>query len=261
MVNLVLQGRKTLAIGGRTLHYEPATYFVASIELPAFGSVHAGPRGEPYLAVSLTLDRALLAGLLSDLPEAAPPRSDGREAGFDVALLTEDLVDAWTRMLRLMDSPRDIPALAPAYEREILYRVLQGPQGGMLRALASPGSAPARVGVAIRWIRQHFTETLPIEALAERAAMSPSAFHRHFKALTALSPLQYQKRLRLMHGRTLLLQHRNVAAAAFDAGYESASQFSREYARLFGLSPVRDLERIAPRSRRFGGGGNGPGAA
>ncbi|MDQ2184628.1 AraC family transcriptional regulator [Alcaligenaceae bacterium A4P071] len=246
MVNLVLQGSKSMAVGDRTLHYCPANYFVMSIDLPAVGTVWPAQSGAPYLAVALTLRPAIVADLIADLP--ARDRSEKADAGFAVAAVTPDLMDAWVRLLRLMRRPADIPALAPAYEREILYRVLQGPQGSMLRDIATPDSASARVSLAIQWIRREFAEPLRVETLAKKAAMSESAFHRHFKAVTAMSPLQYQKRVRLLQARTLLLVGRkSVTAAAFEVGYESATQFSREYARAFGLPPGRDAQQVQTR--------------
>lgn len=246
MVNLILQGRKSMTVGDRTLHYCPANYFVMSVDLPAVGTVWPAASGEPYLAVALTLQPAVLAGLIADLPK--PPNTEKAETGFSVAAVTPDLMDAWVRMLRLMERPADIPALAPVYEREILYRVLQGPQGAMLRDIAIPDSAIGRISLAIQWIRQHFAEPLRVEVLAEKAAMSASAFHRHFKAVTALSPVQYQKRIRLLQARTLLVVGRkSVTRAAFEVGYESPTQFSREYARAFGLPPGRDSEQIPAR--------------
>ncbi|SFQ15506.1 AraC-type DNA-binding protein [Variovorax sp. OK605] len=243
MVNLILQGSKSMTVGNRTLHYDPATYFVMSVDLPAVGVVRPAATGEPYLAVSLTLDPALLATLLADLPK--PAGAVAQEAGFSVAAVTPELMDAWVRMLRLMERPDDIAALAPAYEREILYRVLQGANGWMLRDIATPDSALSRVNLAIQWIRRDFDKPLRVEALADRAAMSASAFHRHFKAVTALSPLQYQKRIRLLQARMLLVSGgRSVTSAAFDVGYESATQFSREYARAFGLPPAQDAARV-----------------
>jgi AraC-like DNA-binding protein len=246
MVNLILRGNKSMTIGNRTLHYGPASYFVMSVDLPAVGTVRPAENGEPYLAVALTLQPAVVGTLIADLPK--PPIAAKAETGFSVAAVTPDLMDAWVRLLRLMEHPADIPALAPVYEREILYRVLQGPQGAMLRDIAMPDSAIGRVSVAIQWIRRDFAEPLRIEALADKAAMSVSAFHRHFKAVTAMSPLQYQKRVRLLQARTLLVTGgRNVSAAAFEVGYESPTQFSREYARAFGLPPGRDAEQIAAR--------------
>lgn len=243
MVNLILQGSKSLSIGDRTLHYCPANYFVMSVDLPAVGTVWPAATGEPYLAVALTLQPAVVAALIADLPK--PLNAGKTETGFSVAAVTPDLMDAWVRMLRLMERPADIPALAPVYEREILYRVLQGPQGAMLRDIATPDSAIGRISLSIQWIRQHFAQPLRVEVLAEKAAMSASAFHRHFKAVTALSPVQYQKRIRLLQARTLLVVGgKSVTGAAFEVGYESPTQFSREYARAFGLPPGRDSERI-----------------
>jgi AraC-like DNA-binding protein len=248
MINLILQGSKTLTVGDRTLRYDPATYFVMSIELPAVGTVHPAASGEPYLAVSLTLDPIVLATLLADLPKpAARPEN---EPGFSVAAVTPELMDAWVRMLRLMGDPDAITALAPAYEREILFRVLQGPHGWMLREIAAPDTAMARVNLAIQWIRRDFAEPIRVESLAQKAAMSVSAFHRHFKAVTTLSPLQYQKRVRLLQARMLMIgSAKSVTAAAFEVGYESATQFSRDYARVFGLPPARDAGRILQQTR------------
>lgn len=248
MVNLILRGSKSMTVGERVLHYCPANYFVMSVDLPAIGTIWPAATGEPYLAVALTLEPSIIAGLLADLPE--PAHGERAVAGFSVAAVTEELMDAWVRMLRLMDRPADIAALAPAYEREILYRVLQGPHGAMLREIATPDTAIARVGRAITVIRRDFAQPLPVETLAEQAVMSVSAFHRHFKAVTAMSPLQYQKRIRLLRARTLLTAGgKNVTAAAFEVGYESATQFSREYARAFGLPPARDAARIVAHFR------------
>ena len=249
MVNLILRGSKSMTVGGRTLHYDPATYFVMSVGLPAAGLVLPSDRGEPYLAVSLTLDAGMIANLLGDLPDTAERRIH-EEHAFSVAAVTPELLDAWVRMLRLMRSPSDMPALAPAYEREILYRVLQGPMGWMLRDIALPDSALARVNQAIQQIRRNFALPIRVEDLAGSAAMSISAFHRHFKAVTALSPVQYQKQIRLLNARTLLIASGySVTAAAHEVGYQSSTQFSREYAREFGLPPGRDAIKIASQMR------------
>ncbi|VTU30908.1 L-rhamnose operon regulatory protein RhaS [Variovorax sp. PBL-H6] len=248
MVNVILQGSKSMTVGRQTLHYDPATYFVMSIELPAAGVVRSASSGAPYLAVSLTLAPAVLASLLSDLPETAD--FAGQESAFSVAAVTPELLDAWVRMLRLMGHPADIPALAPAYEREILYRVLQGPMGWMLRDIATPETSLARINRVVQRIREEFARPLRMEELAEDAAMSVSAFHRHFKAATTLSPLQYQKQTRLLQARTLLISAgANVTSVAHEVGYESSTQFSREYARAFGLPPSKDAARIAASMR------------
>lgn len=244
MINLILTGSKTMTVGERTFHYDPATYFVMSVGLPAVGAVHPAATGEPYLAVSLTLDPAIVAALIRDLPVDVCRTLSG--SGFSVAPVNGELLDAWVRMLRLIDRPDEIAVLAPAYEREILFRVLQGPLGWMLRDVASPDTALSRIGVAIDWIRRNFTEQIRVEALADMAALSVSAFHRHFKAVTALSPLQYQKRIRLLHARSQLIAGQGSATSiAFSVGYESPNQFSREYARLFGLPPSKDLVNAA----------------
>ncbi|PWC32892.1 AraC family transcriptional regulator [Azospirillum sp. TSO35-2] len=246
MVNLILQGGKTMTIGDRVLHYTPADYFVMSTHLPAIGRVHQGGPGRPYLAVSLTLAPDVIAAMLADAP--APSPLGEQSSGFSVASVTPELLDAWVRMLRLMDHPADIAVLAPAYEREILYRVLQGPHGWLLRDIALPDTALARVRLAIQWIRTHFAEPMRVDRLADMAALSVSAFHRHFKAVTAMSPLQFQKRIRLLHARSVLIANgRSASATAFEVGYGSPSQFSREYIRFFGSPPARDAAMIRRR--------------
>jgi AraC-like DNA-binding protein len=243
MINVILQGSKSMTVGDRTLRYDPATYFVMSIDLPAVGSVHPAETGEPYLAVSLTLAPTVLSTLFADLPK--PANRIESHPGFSVASMTTDLMDAWVRMLRLMGDPDAIAALAPVYEREIIFRVLQGPLGWMLQEIAAPDSAMARVNLAVQWIRRDFAQPIGVERLAERASMSVSAFHRHFKAVTNLSPLQYQKRVRLLQARTLMVVNaKSVMVAAFEVGYESATQFSRDYAKVFGLPPSQDVGRI-----------------
>lgn len=243
MVNLILTGSKTMTVGDRTFHYDPATYFVMSVDLPAVGAVHPAEDGRPYLALSLTLEPSTVANLLAELPK--PSGGMLYDSGFSVAPITPDLLDAWIRMLRLIDRPDEIAVLAPAYEREILFRVLQGPLGWMLRDIALPEAPLSRVGIAIRWIRENFAKPLKVDDLAEMASLSVSAFHRHFKAVTALSPIQYQKHVRLLHARSLLLSGEGTATSiAFGVGYESPNQFSREYARQFGLPPLKDAARL-----------------
>lgn len=243
MINLILTGSKTMTVGERTFAYDPATYFVMSVDLPAVGSVHPSASGEPYLAVSLTLHPPTVVALIGDLPVQVCSRLFG--SSFSVAPVNDEFLDAWIRMLRLMERPDEVAVLAPAYEREILFRVLQGPLGWMLRDIAAPDAALSRIGVAIQWIRENFAKPLRVEALAEMASLSVSAFHRHFKAVTALSPIQYQKQVRLLHARTLLMAGEgNATTVAFGVGYESPNQFSREYARQFGLPPSKDVMRL-----------------
>ena len=244
MMALILRGAKEIAIGDRRLRYDPASYFIATIELPASGCVRLNHPDESYLAVSLELDGDCLAPLTT----ATPDLSAESEPAFAVNPVTPELLDAWLRLLRLLDEPRDIAILGPLCEQEILYRLLQGPQGTMLRQITRADSRLSRVRRAIALIRARYGQPLRIEALAEHAGMSPASLHRHFKSATAMSPLQYQKSLRLQEARRLIASGREVAAAAYAVGYESASQFSREYARMFGVPPSQDAGRGA-RSR------------
>jgi AraC-like DNA-binding protein len=240
MLCIVLQGAKQVMIGDQILRYDSASYFVATLELPASGRIIEASADQPYVALSLALDRECLTTLLTDIPAQVGDPA----AGFAVSPMTADLLDPWLRLLRLLDTPQDVPVLAPLLEREILYRLLQGPQGGVLRQIARTDSRVSQIRTAIAWIRTHFDQPLRIDMLAELAGMSTASFHRHFKAATAMSPLQYQKSLRLQHARRLLIGSSDASRAGYAVGYESASQFSREYARMFGAPPARDAVRL-----------------
>ncbi len=242
MLHLVLQGSKTLSIGDKVLHYPSATYFLVPVDVPATGQIRQGGPGQPYLAVSLTLDPHAIAGLLHGNVEVG---EQTRASCFSGVPATADMLDAWLRMMRLIDRPLEAAVLAPMIEREILFRALQGPFGGMLRDMARPDGRLAQVRRAIHWIREHYTEAFRVEQIAAMADMSVAAFYRHFKSTTAMTPIQYQKRLRLLRARWMLLfEPRDAASIAFAVGYESASQFNREYARMFGLPPGRDVARF-----------------
>lgn len=238
MMHLVLQGAKTLSIGDQMVCYGPATYFLVPVDVPAAGEIHPGGPDQPYLAISLTLNADTIASLLLEELES----SEGTALScFSPVPAPEELLDAWLRMLRLIDRPGEAAVLAPMIEREILFRLLQGPLGGILREMARPDGRLAQVRRATQWIAEHYTEPFRVEPLAAMTGMSVAAFYRHFKAITAMTPIQYQKRLRLLRARWLLLfETRNAASIAFAVGYESASQFSREYARLFGMPPAKD---------------------
>lgn len=240
MLHVVLQGRKTLSVGERVLQFEPASYFVVPVHLPAIGQVSSDDAGGPYLAVSLTLDASVIASVLDADVGACKATPD-----FAPSTATPDLVDAWLRMMRLLDRPDDVAMLAPMIEREILFRVSQGPQGDMLRQIVRGDGRMSQVRRSIDWLCEHFTETIRSDALAATAGMSVPSFYRHFTAMTAMTPIQYQKKLRLLQARRLMLfEHREATAVAFAVGYESASQFSREYARMFGLPSIRDMARF-----------------
>lgn len=242
MLHLVLQGAKTLSIGDRVLTYEAGTYFVVPVDIPATGQIRSAGSGRPYLALSLTLEPAVIASLLL---EKSDSHGQPHPACFCALPAPAEMMDAWLRMMRLVDRPQEVAMMAPMIEREILFRALQGPQGGLMREIARPDGRLPQIRRAIHWIREHYTEPFRVEALAAMADMSVPAFYRHFKAITAMAPIQYQKRLRLLRARWLLLfEPRDAASIAFAVGYESASQFSREYARLFGLPPARDMARF-----------------
>jgi AraC-like DNA-binding protein len=237
---LVLQGTKEAAIGDRLLRYDSASYFTASMELPASARIVEASRDLPYVGVALALDWEQVAALIPDVSAPAVAVT----IAFGVSPVAPPLLDPWLRLLSLLDAPADIPVLAPLFEREILYRLLQGPQGGVLRQIALADGRLSQIRRAIMWIRAHYDEPLRVDMLAEIAGMSGASFHRHFKAATAMSPLQYQKSLRLQQARRLLIANQDASQAGYAVGYESASQFSREYARAFGASPARDAMRL-----------------
>ena len=245
---VVARGRKRIYLGAEEFFYDPNSYLIASLDLPVSGQVIEAP----CLGLMLAIDPATLAALVLEMPSAA----DGRVPAKALAVhpLEADLLDPLLRLLRLLDRPDDIPVLAPLIEREILYRLLRGPRGEMLRQMALPSSQLSQVGRAIELIRRRYEQTIRVGDLARAAGMSATSFHRHFRAVTAMSPLQFQKRIRLQEARRrLLAQKANAARVGFDVGYESASQFSREYRRLFGAPPGRDMAKarlvLTPRRR------------
>ena len=241
----VLQGVKSVLIGDRVLRYDPASYFIYTVETPATGQLIEASTARPYLAIGFALDVQTVAALVIN----HEPAVGGNR--FSTYPVNDDLLDAWRRMIRLLDRPAEIPVLAPMLEREILFRLLQGPQGAKLRLLARADGRLSQIRRAITWIRAHYQEPIQVGHLAELAHMSSATFHRNFKAATAMSPIQYQKQIRLLEARNLLIgQPGSAARVAFTVGYESASQFSREYARQFGASPARDAARFWGRAVR-----------
>lgn len=242
MLCLVLQGAKCVLIGDQALHYDQASYFVSSVELPASDQIVEASPDKPYLALSLKLDMGMIAEILLDMRDEVETSCT---AAFGTSLVTPELADAWLRFVRLLDKPEDIGVLAPLFEREILYRLLQGPQGAMIHQLVRPESRSGQIRRAIGHIRHHFDAPLKVEELAGLAGMSASAFYRHFKEVTALSPIQYQKRIRLLEARRrLLAEPGDTARVAYSVGYESVTQFTREYSRQFGVPPARDAGHL-----------------
>lgn len=242
MLCLIVQGAKRVIIGDRVLDYDPGNCFVTTIEVPATGRIVKASVNKPYLAIGFIFEPDLIAELLKYMPSTS---DDAPQAGFAVGPVSRDLIEAWTRMIRLVDRPADIPILAPMAEREILYRLMQGPQAALLRQIVHSDSRVSQIRRALAWIRTHFDQPLRIEQIAGVAGMSLSTFHRHFKAVTVMSPLQYQKKIRLQQARRLLvIEKQEATEVAYSVGYESPSQFSREYARQFGSSPARDAARL-----------------
>ncbi|MFN3512794.1 MAG: AraC family transcriptional regulator N-terminal domain-containing protein [Phenylobacterium sp.] len=239
---IIAQGAKVVMLAGETYRYDAATHLVVSVDLPLTGQVVEATPERPYLCVRIDLEPALLNELM--LQQPPPPGGEGAR-GLHLSRTTPELADAAARLVGLLDRPQDLAVLAPLIRREIHYRLITGDQAGVVRQIGAPDSRLSQVSRAIAWIRANFHRPFSIEAVAREAGMSASALHQHFKAVTAMSPLQYQKQIRLQEARRLMLgEARDAQAAGFEVGYESPSQFSREYARLFGAPPARDAARL-----------------
>ena len=241
---IMAQGRKDVTLGGELFTYDPLNYLVLSVALPISGKVIYATPEDPHLAMRLDIDPADINALIAEAgPMSVPTRPSGR--GMYVERIDSQLLDAVIRLIRLLDSPKDIPMLAPLITREILYRLLRGSEGYRLYEIAISNCQTHRVTQAIKWLNEHFQQPLRIEELAREVNLSVSTLHHRFKAVTAMSPLQYQKQLRLQEARRLMLSDGlEASAAGYKVGYESPSQFSREYSRLFGAPPLRDLARL-----------------
>ena len=242
---IIAQGAKLVRLAEEAYRYDSASHLVVSVDLPLTGQVIEASPERPYLCVRLDLEPSLLSDLLLEQPPA-PRGESGR--GLHLSRSTPELIDAVARLVRLLERPQDIATLAPLIRREIHYRLLTEDQAGVVRQIGAPDSRLAQVNRAINWIRTNFDRPFRMDTLAREAGMSASALHHHFKTVTAMSPLQYQKQIRLQEARRLMLSEaRDAQAAGFLVGYESPSQFSREYARLFGAPPARDAARLRTR--------------
>ena len=232
MFCVVALGRKRIFLGEEEFFYDPETYLVTTADLPCHGHITEAP----YLGLTLELSQPLLADLVLEMERIPTERAASRAMAVDT--LEGDLRDSLLRLLRLLDQPKHIAALAPLIEREILYRLLLGSRGDMLRQLAMPTSQFSQINRTINFIQQRYQLPIRIEELAQIASMSVPSFHRHFRSVTGMSPIQFQKRIRLQEARRRLLSHNEGSASvAFKVGYESPSQFSREYRRMFGAPP------------------------
>jgi AraC-like DNA-binding protein len=243
-LSVIAQGAKETELNGRTFAYRPGQFLVVSVELPVIGHVTQATVEEPFLAFVLALRPERIAALLLETAPAAAARLgavDATPAGIAVSDASSALIDAIGRLLALLDAPDDAAALAAGVEREILWRLLTGPQGTTVRQIGLADSRLAHLARAIRWIRGHYSEALRVDELAALAAMSVSSFHRHFRAVTSMTPIQFQKQIRLREARArLLAQPGDITGVGFAVGYDSPSQFSREYRRMFGEPPSRD---------------------
>lgn len=243
-VILIAQGRKRVDLGRNTFFYDASRYLLTSVDLPIVSRVIEASEAAPCLALALKLEMPVVRELLSreeievaEAPSDSPAMATGET--------TAELLGAFCRLMDLLDTPQDIPFLSGLTEREIIYRILRGPEGARLRAIATLGDQSHRTARAIGWIRANYAKPLRVEDLAEIAGMGVSTLHHHFRAMTTMSPLQYQKQLRLQAARgRMLMDGLDAASAAFEVGYESASQFNREYNRLFGQPPMRDIRTL-----------------
>ena len=239
---IIAQGAKRVMLGDSVVCYGPASYLVASLDLPITGIVTDASTDAPYLCFCLYLDPVLLSDIAIALPPAAPIQEG---SALSLHPITPELLDAATRLTALIGDPASAPLLAPLIERELLVRLMTGPSGGIVRAIAAGESRTGQIARAIGWLKAHFREPFDGAGLAGLAGMSVSSFHDHFRRATAMTPLQYQKQLRLQEARKLMLADRlDAAEAGFRVGYDSPSQFSREYRRLFGAPPLRDMGRL-----------------
>ncbi|WP_406431819.1 AraC family transcriptional regulator [Streptomyces sp. NBC_00631] len=245
---LVAQGAKRLTLGGRIYDYETGQYLVVSVDLPVSGQCTRASHETPFLGFGFRLRPARIAALL--LETGTDPHAGGVRRRTDLPALAvgdapADLVDAAVRMVRLLDRPADIPVLAPMIEREILWRLITGERGPLVRQIGLADSRLTQIGRAVRHIREHYTDALRVEDLARLSGMSASPFHRYFRAVTAMTPIQYQKHIRLQEARLRLMSSTDdVADVGYAVGYDSASQFSREYRRQFGRPPGADAVRL-----------------
>lgn len=243
-VCLILQGEKRVLLGADDCSYAVGEFLVTSVDLPLVAEIRNASPATPYIGFTLQLDRNEIAQLILNQPDATPDAAS-RGRGLEVGSLTAPLIDAFRRLIQLLDEPETIPTLAPLVQREILFRLLLTEPGAKIRHLAIAGDHTHRINRVVGWMKNNLAARFRMEDLAELAGMSVSTLHHQFRSLTTFSPLQFQKRLRLTEARQLMLtRHLDAANAAFQVGYDSPSQFNREYSRLFGNPPRRDIQNL-----------------
>jgi len=245
LVVVMAQGGKRLLLGDQVFEYRAGQCLVVTADLPVTGHFLDASPQTPALAMALTLRATAIAPLLLESPTERRSRATATPPAIATGQAGPELLDAVARMLRLLEQPTDARVLAPLIEQEILWRLLSGPRAGVIRQIGLADSSLTHVSRAIRWIRDNYTEPMRISDLARLASMSPSAFHRHFRGVTAMSPLQFQKRIRLQEARSLLVARAgDIAGVGHLVGYDSPTQFNREYRRLFGVPPGQDASRL-----------------
>ena len=252
-VCVIAQGSKEVLLGDSRYRYDPSHYLLATVELPRVSQVLEASKERPYLSLRLDLDPTLVSSVMVEAGHASS-RDHADVRAIAVSPLDGNLLDAFVRLVRLLDAPAEARVLLPLITREIIYRLLMGEQGGRLRHLALQGGYTPYIARAVARLRQDFDQPLHVEGLARELGMSVSGFHHHFKAVTAMSPLQFQKRLRLQEARRLMLgEDLDAASAAYRVGYHDASHFNREYKSLFGIPPMRDVQRLREETLAFPG--------
>lgn len=241
---IIAQGEKRVLLGNETYVYDANHYLITAVHLPTIAEVTSASEDKPYLGLRLKFNLHELSQLMAD-SKLPPPRVQQSPRGIATGKVTFPLLSCFQRLLELLKEEQDIPILAPAIAREIMYRLLIGEQGNRLRQISAVFSQGRQIAQVIDWLKDNYTEPMRIDDLAKQVNMSTSTFHHHFKSLTAMTPLQFQKNLRLNEARRLMLSEpTDAATVAFQVGYESASQFNREYSRLFGAPPLRDIKKL-----------------
>ena len=241
---VIAQGSKQVLLGEEVFRYDPGHYLISTVDLPIVSRVIEASKERPYLSFRLNLDASLVASVMME-PGIKIKKGDASIKAMDVSSIDANMLDAVVRLARLLDTPDEIQVLAPLIIREIVYRLLREEQGARLSHLLASGGDTRRISKAIGHLREHFDEPLKIDDIARELGMSVSSFHHHFKSVTAISPLQFQKQIRLQEARRLMLgEDLDAASAGFRVGYEDASYFSREYKKLFGAPPQRDIARL-----------------
>ena len=242
---VIAQGSKEVLLGDSRYQYDPLRYLLVTLDLPLASQVMEASRERPYLSFRLSLDPQFVSTVMAEVGYTVSPRSAAVARAIDVSQLDADLLDAVVRLVRLVDTPAEVPVLMPMIVREIIYRLLRGEQGSRLRHLAVMGGSTAAIARAVQRIRQDFDQPLRVEQLAGELGMSVSSFHYHFKAVTAISPMQFQKLLRLQEARRLMLsENAGATNAAYRVGYSDPAHFNREYKSVFGIPPMRDVQQL-----------------